>query len=353
MYYQPLFGASRYRHYAHRMAAWLHGNRLRQAIREGHGKITAMMWNFTPFDGDWPFDEEIHKLIAMEEEIGSIPAWAIDVAVQVDALPHCGQVNFPEPIFAICRGIGNEQPDPSFMFCFEASSETKARVKRYAEILEGWIQGKTQEVALSDWPDAKEFITKTYKSLGPSTELKQLLVEHLALYLRISIEELTTNDEGLLTIQTDSGRIKSRVEKQRQRLRAVAEREGFDVNKFLSEMDHPWLCHQRLFEQIDATLQRIGREESHYDQQQSRQDAQEAANHMRHVYDTCINALTNWLNGEEPDTSLQENLETAKILTNTYDVLGERTPVKVWLASAFRKKMALFREDDLEDTLAV
>ena len=69
------------------MAAWLHGSHLRQAIREGHGEVTAMMWNFTPFDGDWPFDEEIHKLIAMEEEIGDISAWAIDVAVQVDALP--------------------------------------------------------------------------------------------------------------------------------------------------------------------------------------------------------------------------------------------------------------------------
>ena len=103
------------------------------------------------------------------------------------------------------------------------------------------------------------------------------------------------------------------------------------------------------------TLQRIGREESDYDQQQARRDAQEAANRMRHVYDTCIDALTNWLNGEEPDTSLRENPETATILVNTYDVLRERTPVKVWLASAFRKKMALFRdgEDAFEGTLSV
>jgi hypothetical protein len=335
------------------MAAWLHGEHLHQAIREGHSKVTAMMWNFTPFDGDWSFDEEIRKLIAMEEEIGSIPAWAIDVAVQVDALPHCGQVNFPEPIFAIFRGIGNKQPDPSFMFCFEASSDTKARVKRYAEVLEGWLQGETNDAVLTKWPDAKEFITKTYASLGPSTELKQLLVEHIALYLRLSIEELTTNDEGLLTIQTNSGNIKAKAEEQRQRLVEVANHEGFDVNKFFSEMDHPWLCHQRLFDQIDVTLQRIGREESHYDQQQSRQGAQEAANRMRNVYDTCINTLTNWLNGEELDTSLQKNPETATILANTYDVLGEWTPVKVWLASAFRKKMALFREDDLEYALAV
>jgi HSP90 family molecular chaperone len=164
---------------------------------------------------------------------------------------------------------------------------------------------------------------------------------------------LTTNDEGLLTIQTNSGNIKAKAEEQRQRLVEVANHEGFDVNKFFSEMDHPWLCHQRLFDQIDVTLQRIGREESHYDQQQSRQGAQEAANRMRNVYDTCINALTNWLNGEELDTSLQKNPETATILANTYDVLGEWTPVKVWLASAFRKKMALFREDDLEYALAV
>ena len=130
-------------------------------------------------------------------------------------------------------------------------------------------------------------------------------------------------------------------------------REGFDVNRFFSEMDHPWLCHQRLFEQIDVTLQRIGREEDHYDQEQAHQDAQESANRMRQVYDTCIKALTSWLNGEEPDALLRENPETATILANTYDTLGEQTPVKVWLAAAFRKKMALFREDYLADTLSV
>jgi len=352
MYYQPLFGASRFGHYAHRMAPWLYGERLRQAIKEGHGKVTPMMWNFTPFDGDCPFDEEIHQLIAMEEEIGNIPAWAIDIAVQIDALPHCGQVNFPEPIFALFRGIGNEQPDASFMFCFEASSATKSRVRRYAEVLEGWIQGKIQDSAMSEWPDAKEFIMKTYTSLGPPTELKWLLVEHIALYFRLGIEELTTNDDGLLTIRVDNSNI-TKAEDQRQRLRIVAEREGFDVNRFFVEMNHPWLCHQRLFEQIDATIQRIGREESHYNQEQARQDAQEAANRMRCVYNICINAITSWLNGGQPNASLRENLETAMILKNTYDVLGERKPVKIWLASALRKKMTLFRENYLAETLSV
>ena len=312
-----------------------------------------MMWNFTPFDGDCPFDEEIHQLIAMEEEIGNIPAWAIDIAVQIDALPHCGQVNFPEPIFALFRGIGNEQPDASFMFCFEASSATKSRVGRYTEVLEGWIQGKTQDSAMSEWLDAKEFIMKTYTSLGSPTELKRLLVGYIALYFRLSIEELTTNDDGLLTICVDNSDIKAKAEDQRQRLRIVAEHEGFDVNRFFGEIDHPWLCHQRLFEQIDATIQRIGWEESNYDQEQARQDAQEAANRMRYVYNICINAITSWLNGEQPNASLRENLETAKILKHTYDVLGERKPVKIWLASALRKKIALFREDYLAETLSV
>ena len=45
--------------------------------------------------------------------------------------------------------------------------------------------------------------------------------------------------------------------------------------------------------------------------------------------------------------------KTATILANTYDALGEQTPVEVWLAAAFRKKMALFREDYLADTLSV
>jgi len=341
------------------MAIWLHGEQLRQLIWEGHGKVTAMMWSFTGFDGDIAFDEEIHKLIAMEEEIGDIPQWAIDVAVQIDALPHCGQLNFPKPIFAIFGGIGRECPDPSFMFCFEASSATKARVKRLIEVMEGWIQEKTQDAALSEWPDAKEFITRTYTFLGQSTELKQLLVERIALYLRFNIEELITNDEGVLTIawcQTpELSRLDELSEKQGPRLGEIAEREGFDVDMFLNEMEHPWLCHHRLFDQIDASLQRIGREESIYDQQQAGRDAQEAANRMRHVYDICIDALTNWLNGEEPDTWLRENPETATIMANTYDVLGEQTPVKVWLASAFRKKMVLFREGDdaFEGTLAV
>jgi len=335
------------------MAAWLGGERLHQAITEGHGKITPMMWNFTRFDGDVDFDAEIGEILALEEAIGNIPEWAVDVAVQIDALPHCGQINFPEPIFAIFRGIGKEHPDTSFMFCFEASSETKDRVKCYAEILAGWYQGKTEDAALSDWPDAKEFITKTYASLGTQTELKRRLVEHISLYLQLSVEELTTNDNGLLTIHTDNRLNKSKVEKQRQRLIEVAERESFDVKRFFSEMDHPWLCHQRLFDQINVTLQRIGREESHYDYQQACQDAQGTANRMRQVYDICIEVVTNWLNGEKPNKSLRENPETARILANTYDVLGERIPVKAWLASAFRKKMAIFRQHDLEGALSV
>ena len=132
-----------------------------------------------------------------------------------------------------------------------------------------------------------------------------------------------------------------------------ARREGLDVDRFLGEFDHPWLCHQRLFDQIDFALQRIGREESYYDRQQSLEDAKGGANQMRYVYDTCIDALTNWVNGMAPATVLRKNPEAATILHNTCDVLGKQTPVKVWLAVAFRKKMALFREHDLEETLSV
>jgi len=340
------------------MATWLHAESLHQSIGEGHGKVTAMMWNFTAFDGDIGFDEEIHNLIAMEEAIGDIPPWAVDVAVQIDALPHCGQVNFPQPLFALFRGIGRQCPDPDFLFCFEASSATKARVKRLVEVMEAWVDEYTQDAALSEWPDVQEFIRRTYTSLGESTELKQLLVGRVALYLRFSIEELVTNEAGVLTIswcQTpELNRLDVLSEKgPGARLGEVAEREGYDVDRFFDEMEHPWLCHHRLFDQIDVTLQRIGREKSHYDPEQACQDAQGFAHRMGHIYDICIDALTDWLNGEEPNTSLRERPEAATILTKTYDVLGERNPVKEWLASAFRKKMTLFRAQDLEETLAV
>ena len=352
MHYRSLFSAYRFSHYAHRMVAWLHGDRLRQAIQDGHGKVTPMMWNFTVFDGETPFDNDIRDLMAMEESFDEIPTWAIDIAVQIDALPHCGHIDFPTPIYAICRGIGKEQADPGFMFCFEVRSATKDRVKRYAEVLEGWTQGRTQDQALTEWPDIQAFTQTAYTSLGSLTEIKRLQVEQLVLYFRLSMEELTTHDGSVLTIQTDTHHAKAVEEAHKQRLRKAALDEDFDVDAFLMEMDHPWLCHQRLFDQIDVILQRIGREET-YDHQQACRDAQSTADQMRRIYDVCIDSLGLWLIGGHPEATWRDDPEVAQILAHTYDVLGEQTPVKIWLTTAFRKKVSLFQQDDLEDSLAV
>ena len=361
MYDWTDFQWTRFGRYAYRWIPCLHRDRLLDGGEPA--KVTELLWSYTPFDGEISFDREIRDILAMEEEIGRIPAWAVDVAMHIDGLPHCGQINFPEPIFAVCRGIGRERSDPRFMFCFEATSATKAHVGRYTEILEGWCQGQTQDMASSGWPDCKEFIQKAYASLGPSTELKRLLVERVILQCRFWIESLITHAAGVLTIHMErsaptrqhsyDGRVDPAAEDQERRLRAVAEPRGVDIDAFLAEMAHPWLCHARLFDQIDVALERIGREESGYDRQEAHRDARDAANWMRRVYGVCVDALGMWLEGKEPEAASREEPETRILLANTYDVLGDRTAVKAWLATAFRKKMALFRGHDLEKTLAV
>ena len=358
MYEWTDFEYTRFGRYAHRFARALPGEGSGQ-----QGKITPLLWHFTHLDCGAPCDAEIQGLIDMEEEIGQIPAWAIDVAIQIDSLPHCGQINFPEPVYAICRGIGQEQPDSDFLFCFEASSETKACVAEYIEILEAWRGGEERSAAVPGSCSQSDLIHRIYGSLGERTSLKELLVERLALQCRFWIDALITNDGGLLTIQTDRlppGRQWSRDRRvdpaaadQEQRLREEAQRQGFDAGVFLAEMAHPWLCHQRLFDQLDAMLRRIGREESVYDREAARDDAQEAAARMQRIYGICIEALGNWVEGERPRARSREEAEAAGVLENTYDVLGVTLPVKVWLASALRKKMALFTEHDLATTLAV
>ena len=358
MYDWTDFQYTRFGRYAHRLIPALRGDR-----SEGKGRVTPILWHFTRFDGEVPFDKEIQGLIAMEDEIGHIPAWAVDVASQIDSLPHCGQINFPEPIFAICRGIAQERPDPQFLFCFEASSATKDCVAMYLEILKGWCEGQAQATALSRWPDHQEFIEKGYRSLGVRSQLKRLLVERVVLQCRFWIDALISNDGGILTIKTErlpptpewsrDGRADRAAEYQEQRLREVAEGQRFDVDTFLAEMAHPWLCHQRLYDQIDVILERIGREEGEYDSEEACENVQKAARRMKRTYGICIEALGLWLMGEHPCAQLRKDSEAARVLVNTYDVLGRLSAVKVWLASVLRKKIALFQEHDLAETLAV
>ena len=126
----PNYGASRFGYYAHRMGAWIQARQYRGIYPEAQDCVTPFMWGFTVFDGEQPHDDDIVRLIEMERAIGDVPDWAIDVAVQLDALPHCGQVGFPDPLYALFRGIGAEEPDPLYTFCFEASSGTKHDVER-------------------------------------------------------------------------------------------------------------------------------------------------------------------------------------------------------------------------------
>ena len=193
--------------------------------------------------------------------------------------------------------------------------------------------------------------------------MKQLLVERVVLQCRFWIEALITNDGGLLTIQTDRlppGRQWSRDRRvdpvavdQERRLREEARQRGFDADAFLAEMAHPWLCHQRLFDQMDAMLERIGWEEGVCDREAAREGARKAAEGMRRVYGLCVKALGCWVEGERPSPGSWEEEETVEVLKRTFDVLGPPTPVKVWLASALRKKIVLFLEHDLANTLAV
>ncbi|MEW6756157.1 MAG: hypothetical protein AB1505_35060 [Candidatus Latescibacterota bacterium] len=133
-------------------------------------------------------------------------------------------------------------------------------------------------------------------------------------------------------------------------MQETAARHRFQADRFCQEFDHPWLCHQRWFEQIEAAKQRIGREQSQYDWQQAKRDAQPAADRMRRVYDVVIEALTDWLAGKTPTG---DDATATAIQANTYQVLGEWTPVKGWLATAFRKKLTLFRAGGFAEPLAV
>ena len=341
--------APRFSHYADRLMPYLRGEHLLRAFPQGHGTITPLLWNFTPFDGDIPFDDEIQRLIAMEREIGTIPSWALDIAVQIDALPHCGQTNFPESLLAVCRGIGAERADAGYLFCFEARSATKAHVRRLASALDDWAREEPADAVTAPHPDVAAFVVSAYEALGSASPLKRLLVEYVSAYLTESVEVFPTCDPGVVTLRTTPSDATERLRTLRTRILEEAAQFGFNAERFFGEFDSPWLCHQRLFEQVNITLSRIGRETVEYDWNTAKQDAEPASTRMRRLYTRSIEALGEWLDG----TASSAVADTDWVRRNTSGVLGERTPVKVWLASAFRKKLILFRDDDLTDTLAV
>jgi hypothetical protein len=356
----PNYGPSRFGHYAHRMGAWIQARQYRDIYPDAQDCITPFMWGFTVFDGDQPFDDEILSLIEMERAIGDVPDWAIDIAVQIDALPHCGQVNFPEPLYAVFRGIGQETPDAGYTFCFEANSATKDAVERRLLALDMWRAGAAVQDCREGFTDISTFVDHAYSALGGSTELKRCAVERLSWHLRFLNASFTTNDAGLLSIDMNAqqpwapGRPETAErEAIERRLRAAANGTAFDVDRFISEFDHPWLCHQRLFDQIDVTLVRIGREETAYDWEEALQAAQPSAEAMCRVYDVSMAAIAAWATGEAPDAPLRVHPDAAAILAETYDRLGARTDVKLWLALALRKKVERFRMQEPVGALAV
>ncbi|MAF11819.1 hypothetical protein CMK11_15335 [Candidatus Poribacteria bacterium] len=356
----PNYGPSRFGYYAHRMGAWIQARHYRDIYPDAQDCITPFMWGFTVFDGDRPFDDEILGLIEMERAIGDVPDWAIDIALQIDALPHCGQVNFPEPLYAVFRGIGREEPDPGYTFCFEASSATKDAVEQRLLALDRWLDGATVQDWRRRFPDVSAFVEHAYSALGASTDLKRVAVERMAWHLRFLNASFTTNDGGLLSIDMNAPRpwtpgrpeTGEREEIER-RLREAAEDTAFDVDRFISEFDHPWLCHQRLFDQINATLARIGREESAYDWDEAVEAAKPTAEEMCRVYDVSMAGITAWAEGDEPDGGLRDAPEADAILSETCDRLGPPTDVKLWLALALRKKIERFRIQEPVGALAV
>jgi len=340
------------------MGAWIQARHYRDIYPEAQDCITPFLWGFTVFDGERPHDEDILRLIEMERAIGDVPDWAIDIAVQLDALPHCGQVGFPQPLYALFRGIGREEPDAGYTFCFEARPDTKRAVERRMAALDAWDEGAALSTAISRFADIAAFVERAYAALGEQTELKRAAVARMSWQLRFLNETFTTNDGGLLSIDMNAlrrwapGKPETAAREEiDERLRNAAEGTAFDVDGFIAEFDHPWLCHQRLFDQIDATLARIGRETTDYDWDEAVAAAKPAGDAMARVYDVCMLGITAWADGAAPDAASDPH--AAAILSETTGRLGDPTDIKLWLALALRKKLERFRLHGPASTLAV
>ncbi len=175
--------------------------------------VSSRCWSWTPYDdgwenclkwgGDLQHDTELQAIVAMEGELGEVPAWALSVVTgPIQCVASCGHLTFPRSYLDALRAIGAGQCPPLHHTCYTVDRRHKRRLQDLALLLDAWLAGApVDEVAVEVQAREEEgwqwtaICTGLWHALGEQNEVKALLVERLLHQLRWWVKVTVWDDD--------------------------------------------------------------------------------------------------------------------------------------------------------------
>ena len=343
----------------------------REWCKENYEKsITSRAWAATPYDAGWEESRkygidlasslELRAIFEEEMALGSVPSWAVEIIDRmIGPFPMCGHYTFPEPLLRICEAIKEERCPEFVIGCYTAGPERKMLMSYYAYCLDAWLKNApiavaTAELAMRDdlGNDWSTIIGAICRSLGSPSEKKVILIKRLVHRLRWWIKTLIWLDDRRDRYMLDvfSGDVRGEeakygaygnspfgdpyfMELELPEMKKLAEqiREMPGGKELLVRIESTWLCAPKVFRYLENLILEIGSIDSEEvpDSEVSIlqcEDTYPDFSSYKGWYSSFMSSLTAWLEDENRASS----------------ELGDRPPVKHWLARILRHKLQLF-----------
>lgn len=328
------------------------------ATAEGK-EVTVPLWNGGMFMGneeDW--DDEVRFINELQKRLRKLDKNARLLRLQIIGNEQCNY-KFFQNISKILEGIGRMYPRndvlghvpnvPDYLRPLE--QDRLEMGKAHLKILELWLQGRSASEAKSALPRHKHVVDPIYQALGERTSLKKLYVERMTISFSYpvlhwsgeadlsNVDGKTVDDFGInhprgLEIDKRIAEAKSVKLTYRESNFGNKKQFGDEILAYIVYRGRG-LCNHKFFRHFDIILKSIGKGEWRKDNPPRGKERAELAEKISQF----VFALDSWLAEVEKEKSIVENPAARNVIEEVYGSLGERTPVKEWLAACLWKTM--------------
>jgi hypothetical protein len=331
------------------------------------------VWGFSHVkEDDW--NDEIRYINHLQEDLGFLSDDVRRIRAQLASLQCCDSgvpVTIDEVLSAI--GVGN-LPDPAFRPGCWMSMGTRTTqplqvesMRAIEDVLTGYLDGRTIEATVVAYPHAQGFIRRAYEWLGPVeglSDLQKLMMQRMLLPFEFFTRRNEDHEEVYCTCFGEEGQGK-RIDAQISELVGIPEiypayREGHKENldsisdpekrnlyficsriaDCVSELSD---CHHGTFRRIEKWVHAIGT--LTWDIPTRREHAE--GTRLGCLLFGYALGLDRWLQGVPMQFLLLDlghvdlGFDPKNEILRVYAHLGEKTPMKRWLAACLWYKVTL------------
>ena len=348
---------------------------------EGNVCITYSCWGFShPREQDW--NEEIRYINALQERLGDLHEPSRRIRAHIASLQCCDS-GVPVTIDEILNAIGtNELHQPAFHPGCWLSMGTRTTqpgqtqcMQTIEQVLRTYFDGGRQEDLIRAHPLAEGFIRRTYEWLDPVeklTDLQRLMFDRLLLpfeFLTKRTDDREAVDKNCFEPGGHGAAIDDKISRIaglpkiyanykrefRENLKTIDDPRKREIYNVCCAMAHGLHglsdCHHSTFRWIESWIHGIGRFSL---QIASREAGVEAKRLGRLLFGYAL-GLDRWLQDVPMQWLLLDlghidlGFDPKSEILRVYAYLGDKTPVKEWLAACLWYTLVLERPASLYD----